>query len=53
MGNDSLGRITNYEGTGQTMNASFPAHAMSLCDRFAIKNSGYTYDLSTTIKKGR
>ncbi|MEZ4870611.1 MAG: hypothetical protein R3C14_55290 [Caldilineaceae bacterium] len=33
---DSVGRLTSYENTGQTMNASFPAHA--------IKNSGYTYD---------
>ncbi|MEZ4868020.1 MAG: hypothetical protein R3C14_42220 [Caldilineaceae bacterium] len=33
---DSVGRLTSYENTGQTMNGSFPAHA--------IKNSGYTYD---------
>ncbi len=39
---DSLGRITQYEGVGQTNNTTFPA--------FARKNSGYTYDANGSAK---
>ncbi len=39
---DSLGRITQYEGVGQTNNTTFPA--------FARKNSGYTYDANGNAK---
>ncbi len=38
---DTAGRITNYEGNPQTVNNSFPGHA--------IKKTGYTYDANGNL----